>query len=412
MSSEPRPSSPLIASTGLPRRTLDTRARIMLPFCALLLLGLAVHRLVIADPEWPGHVEITGRTMGTTYSVKIATAELSPTSRTELAQAIEDKLDRVNSLMSTYLDDSELSRFNRHASQEPFAVSAEMIAVFQIAQAVSEISQGAFDITVRPLVSAWGFGATDRPPKPPSETELRELSRRVGFAKLSVLPDLQSLAKRDSLVECDLSAIAKGYGVDQIAQTVEALGYANYLVEIGGELRAHGQKSDGRTWRIGIERPDGVARMSHQVVVLANISIATSGDYRDYYEVDGQRISHTIDPRSQRPIQHALASVSVLHEQAAWADALATALNVMGPEEGFRFANEHDIAALFLVREPTGQFRALTTPAFERHGEATSGQQAAEQLRAEPDAGSGLFRSLLGSQSASAPRPISRRDHG
>jgi thiamine biosynthesis lipoprotein len=113
--------------------------------------------------------------------------------------------------------------------------------------------------------------------------------------------------------------------------------------------------------------------MSHQVVVLANISIATSGDYRDYYEVDGQRISHTIDPRSQRPIQHALASVSVLHEQAAWADALATALNVMGPVEGFRFANEHDIAALFLVREPTGHFRAFKTPAMERHSDATSG---------------------------------------
>ena len=138
------------------------------------------------------------------------------------------------------------------------------------------------------------------------------------------------------------------------------------LVEVGGELRASGRKLDGVPWRVGIERPDAEFRTSHQAITLTNTSLATSGDYRDYYEVDGQRISHTIDPRSKRPVAHALASVSVLHEQAVWADALATALNVLGPVEGLAFAEENQIPALFLVRKAPDQFRSVATSAFER----------------------------------------------
>ncbi|MCH7867424.1 MAG: FAD:protein FMN transferase [Myxococcales bacterium] len=358
-----RPTPP---STGLPRRTLDKRARIALPLCGALLLGLAIHRLIIADPAERPYFEFTGRTMGTTYSVKVATQDLSEAAKSVLARDVEAQLDRVNALMSSYLPDSELSRFNRHRATDPFEFSEETIEIFRIARRVSEMTGGAFDITVGPLVAAWGFGATDRPPEPPSEEARRELQQRVGYTKLIYDPARPTVAKSDPRIECDLSAIAKGYGVDLVARTIEKLGHSNYLVEIGGELRAHGHKLDGRIWRVGIERPDAAAPTSHEVVVLSDISLATSGDYRDYYEVEGQRISHTIDPRAGRPIAHHLASVSVLHAEAVWADALATALNVMGPEDGLAWAEAHKTPALFLVREDGGKFRTIASTAFAR----------------------------------------------
>jgi len=357
---------PSLEATGLPRRTLDTRAKIALPLCALVLLGLAVHRLILAEPAPRPYVEFTGRTMGTTYSVKLAEEDISESRRAQIAQEIEAQLENVNALMSSYRDDSELVRFNRHASLEPFSFSAETMEVFEIARDVSEMSGGAFDITVGPLGAAWGVGATDRAPEPPSPDELRDLETRVGFKKLAYNPSKRTISKLDPRVECDLSAIAKGYGVDRVADAIRELGYESYLVEVGGELRASGRKLDGVPWRVGIERPDAEFRTSHQAITLTNTSLATSGDYRDYYEVDGQRISHTIDPRSKRPVAHALASVSVLHKQAVWADALATALNVLGPVEGLAFAEENQIPALFLVREPPDQFRSVATSAFER----------------------------------------------
>jgi thiamine biosynthesis lipoprotein len=329
-----------------------------------VLLGLAIHRLIIADPIDRPYFEFTGRTMGTTFSVKVATQDLSETAKVDLGRNIESQLDRVDALMSTYRPDSELSRFNRHASTEPFEFSEETIEVLRIARQVSEMTDGAFDITVGPLVAAWGFGATDRPPEPPSDESRRELEQRVGYTKLVYDSQRPTVAKTNPEIKCDLSAIAKGYGVDLVARTISGLGHANYLVEVGGELRARGRKLDGRPWRVGIERPGAAARITHQLVVLFDMSLATSGDYRDYYEIGDQRISHTIDPRAGRPIAHRLASVSVLHPEAVWADALATALNVMGPKDGSAWAEAHDIPALFLVREDGGGFRSVATTAF------------------------------------------------
>lgn len=348
-----------------PPRILPSRARRILPLCAAVLFGLAVHRLWWVDVEPRPYVELRGHTMGTTWSAKLATAELGDAARSMLLREIEAELERVNALMSTWREDSELSRFNAHASTEPFPVSPETLEVFEIAQATSRESGGAFDVTVGPLVGAWGFGATDRLPEPPTEAERTALTARVGFEKLVVDAEASTLQKRHPQLECDLSAVAKGYGVDQLAALLEKKGHRDHLVEIGGELRAMGTRLDGRAWRVGIERPDALTRTSQQIIVLRDQALATSGDYRDFYVVDGQRISHTIDPRKGAPIDHRLASVSVLHEEAAWADALATALNVLGPEEGFRFAQERNLAALLLVREGDGQFRDLPTAAWE-----------------------------------------------
>jgi thiamine biosynthesis lipoprotein len=340
--------------------------------CAAILLGLAVHRLVIVDPEPRPYFEFSGRTMGTTYSVKVASEDLDGDTKATLAREIESQLELVNSAMSTYLADSELSRFNQHHSTKPFAFSKETMEVFRVASEVSAMTGGAFDITVSPLVAAWGFGATDRPPRPPNEETRRDLEQRVGYKKLAIDLARGTVAKRDPRVECDLSAIAKGYGVDRVARALEALGHANYLVEVGGELRGKGKKLNGLVWRVGIERPDAIERTSQEIVVLSDISLATSGDYRNYYEVEGRRISHTIDPRAGRPIEHHLASVSVLHTEAVWADALATSLNVMGPVDGLAWAEAKGIPALFVVRDVARQdgvdegFKIITTTAFAR----------------------------------------------
>jgi len=346
------------------RNSLPLRARVILPLCAGLLFGLAVHRLWFAEAETRPYVEFRGQTMGTSYSVKVATANLGETERTDLAHEIEEQLERVDALMSTYRPDSEISRFNDHASREPFSVSPDTMEVLMVALAMSRASGGAFDITVGPLVAAWGFGATDRPPAPPSEAERRKLAESVGYTQLAYDTVARKLTKSHPGLVCDLSAIAKGYGVDRVVRVLQARGHSNHLVEVGGELRAGGNKLDGEPWRVGIERPDTFERSSHEVVALRDIALATSGDYRDYYEVGGERISHTIDPRAGRPIRHHLASVSVLHPEAVWADALATTLNVLGPDEGFTWAVEQQLAALFLVRESKGVFRSLATPAF------------------------------------------------
>jgi thiamine biosynthesis lipoprotein len=343
---------------------LSPRALVALPLCAALLLGLAVHRLACSTPERPW-VEFIGPTMGTTYSVKLVAPDLTPEAHAELGRSIESELERVNELMSTYRPDSELSRFNRLDSTEPYPISPETFEVFEVAQAVSERSGGAFDVTVGPLVAAWGFGATDRPPRPPAPEELAALRQKVGYQRLRLHSDEGAISKSHPDTWCDLSAIAKGYAVDRVAEAISSRGHESFLIEVGGELAGRGTKRGGQPWRVGIERPDNVQRVTHEVVELRDRALATSGDYRNYYEVDGRRISHTIDPRQGRPIRHSLASVSVIHESAVWADALATALNVMGAEEGLGWAELHEVAALFLVRTRSGDFRELATKRFE-----------------------------------------------
>jgi thiamine biosynthesis lipoprotein len=349
---------------GAPRG-LNRRGSLALPLCAALLLALALHRLVCA-PTVPGLVEFAGPTMGTTWSVKIADLDLGAKERDAIAEAIADELERVDRLMSTWNPDSELSRFNRHASSAPFAVSPETFAVFEIAEQVSEQSEGAFDITVGPLVAAWGFGATDRPPQPPTPAELADIEGRVGWRLIHLDPSAQTISKAHPEAQCDLSAIAKGYAVDRVADALLALGQEDFLVEIGGELRARGAKLDGRRWRIGIERPGTGTRSTQIILEVSDRALATSGDYRSYYEEKGERISHTIDPLAGRPIRHGLASVSVIHGSATWADALATALNVMGPERGVAWAESEGLAAFFLVRDEPEGFREIATSAFVR----------------------------------------------
>ena len=308
-------------------------------------------------------VEFGGPTMGTWFTAKIAGARIGEIGVAAARDAVAGALDAVVANMSTYLPDSELSRFNRHAGGAPFALSADTLAVFALAQQVSAVSDGAFDITIAPLVDAWGFGPS-KARRVVAEAEVTSLAAHVGWRRIAVDAAAGMATKSDAGVRADLSGIAKGFAVDQAARALDALGVADYMVEAGGEVRTRGKNAEGRPWQIAIERPDATPQRPHFIVPLSGLSMATSGDYRIYFEEGGRRYSHEIDPGTGQPIRHGLASVSVVAPECGYADAMATALIVLGPEKGYALAAARNIAAHFIVRAPDGALRDRQTPAF------------------------------------------------
>ena len=313
----------------------------------------------------PKQIRLHGEALGTFYAITVADPPAN-VSESDVRKLADNTLDRINVLMSTYREDSELSRFNRHEDTSPFLLSPETYAVFSIAGEISEKSGGAFDITVGPLVNAWGFGP-DPLRDPPTEEQIRELLSHQGYEKLRFLENYY-VAKEDPKIYCDLSAVAKGYAVDAIAEAFEAAGLSRYMIEVGGELRVAGKNDKGQRWGLGIEKPLVGRRELETVVFLEKESLATSGDYRNSYELGGKRISHTIDPATGHPVQHALASVSVIHPSCAYADGYATALMVLGPEKGLALAEKEKLAVMMLVHdEKEGGFQRITTPAFDAY---------------------------------------------
>lgn len=283
--------------------------------------------------------------MGTSYSVTVPTATQG---QDAIGAAVRQALDRVDALMSTYRADSEVSRFNRHESVEPFPVSAETHAVLATAQELSATTGGAFDITVGPLVDVWGFGPREIS-EPPTEETVRRLLERTGWRKLVLDPQDRAVRKIVPQLRIDLSAVAKGYAVDLVADALERLGYRRYLVEVGGELRAAGSRADGTPWRVGVESPDSSDRGVQRILQITDTAVATSGNYRNFREADGQRYGHVLDPRTGRPTTNQVLSATVLHPSAMHADALATALLVLGESEGTDLAEREELAVLLLV---------------------------------------------------------------
>jgi thiamine biosynthesis lipoprotein len=302
-----------------------------------------------------------GLTMGTSFSLRWV--DTRPERVEELRPLVAALLVEINRQMSTYIEDSELSRFNQAPAGTRMEVSEALAEVVGEALRISTLSNGAFDVTVGPLVNLWGFGPDGRIIKAPSADTINATRARTGYDNLSL--EGRQLAKRgDQYV--DLSAIAKGYAVDRLAALLQQQGVESYLVEIGGELRAAGHKPDGQPWRIAIESPVAGERQVERVIAVSDVGIATSGDYRNYFEEDGQRFSHTIDPRTGYPIRHRLASVTVLRERCAEADALATTLMVLGDEAGYDFAVEQGIAAFFIIKQADG-FVEKATPEFDHY---------------------------------------------
>lgn len=310
----------------------------------------------------PGLHVFHGLSMGTTYTVKLY-APGAAESRIAIARdRVAAELERIVAKMSTYDATSELGRFNRHRATTPFAMSSDTLRVFDIACDVSEASGGAFDVTVAPSVDAWGFGP-DKHCYVPPEDVTRAARSSIGFRGVTIDRVSQTIAKRSADIRADLSGIAKGYGVDVASRALDALGFDRYLMEIAGEIRTKGANADGRAWQIAIERPDAVPQRAYRIVPIADRAISTSGDYRIYFEQDGRRYCHEIDPTTGAPIAHSLASVSVVAAESARADAWATALFVLGPDRGYALAATHGLAAHFIVRD-RGGFVERSTPAF------------------------------------------------
>ncbi len=338
----------------------------MNPAClsGLLFLVFTLQACDSSERDTGNLTSISGPTMGTRYQVKIADPAATD-HRDELRTSVEQILVDMNNSMSTYIGDSELSLINQNRTMQWLRTSEHLFTVLQEADRVSQLSQGAFDVTVGPLVDLWGFGAgSDSNARIPDENQIAEAIAGIGFRNIELDESNSRVRKRIALLEIDLSAIAKGYAVDVIAAALTGAGYQNFMVEIGGEVITRGQRSDHRGWRIGIEKPDIHTRAVQRVLELKDIAMATSGDYRNFIEVDGKRYSHTIDPVTGRPVTHHLASVSVLHRSAMTADALATALNVLGPEKGVTLANLGKIPALFIVYAEEG-FELIYTNGFE-----------------------------------------------
>ncbi len=338
-------------------------SRLLRPLTSIVLGLWLIVGVTGCGPHRP--LELAGPTMGTSYSIKIVDppGELH---MDRLADQVTRELDNLVALFSTYDPSSELATFNRVRRTDWETVSAALVNVLTEARQVSELTDGAFDVTVGPLVELWGFGPDESGDRIPSDAEIARLRTRVGYTGLELRASPPALRKQDPDIHVDLSAIAKGYAVDRLALLLESHGISNYLVEIGGELRGRGHNGAGEPWRIGIEQPVTGARNVHAIIAIDSTGVATSGDYRNYFETQGQRYSHTIDPRTGRPVTHALASVTVISPLTMRADALATALMVLGPEEGYALADREGLAALFIVRTADGLVDRQTT-AFARH---------------------------------------------
>lgn len=320
-----------------------------------MLLAITLTACFPSNNSAKKEILLQGHTMGTTYNIKVvATAEQVET--LQLQQKIDAVLKKVNQEMSTYIPDSEISRFNKSTSLEPVEVSDGFARVLAESIRLGELSGGKLDITVGPLVNLWGFGPEQRPETVPSDEVLANTRARVGLQNLHL--NGNQLLKDIPNLYVDLSTTAKGYGVDVVAELIEANGIVNYLVEIGGEMRLRGFKHTGELWAIAIEKPifdpSGDHRAVQQVIIPKDNAVATSGDYRNYFEADGQRFSHIIDPDTGKPINHNLVSVTVIVPSSMTADGLSTTLMVMGVEQGMAFAVKNDIAALFISKTEYG----------------------------------------------------------
>lgn len=320
--------------------------------------------------------------MGTEYHVSwvssFETASDLNIERLKVKSGVDALLIAINKSMSTYDPESELSLINSNFTPEWQAVSADLYRVLSMAMQVGESSGGAFDVTVGPLVNLWGFGPDKRLEQAPDAVVIEKALQRVGSDAISLRQinegfELKLKASR----YIDLSAIAKGYAVDLVGRYLESQKIQNYLVEVGGEIYAKGTKSDlngqkikrqndiAKPWRIAIEAPSDDERNAQIIIPLSNMGVATSGDYRNFFKQNGHRFSHTIDGRTGYPVEHGLASVSVLHESVAMADAWATALTVLGTEKGLKVAEQQGLAAFFIQRTATG-FEQYSSSQFEQ----------------------------------------------
>ncbi|WP_248763609.1 FAD:protein FMN transferase [Pseudomonas sp. 13-2922] len=302
-----------------------------------------------------------GPTMGSTYSIQYVRHAGGP-AVAEVKPAVEATLAEVDRQMSTYRGDSDIERFNELPAHSCQVMPSSILELVRVGEQLSLDSDGAYDLTVEPLMNLWGFGPQGREEKVPDAARLAEVRQRVGHRYLRI--DGDQLCK-DAAVEVDFNSIAAGYTVDRIVARLQALGLDSFLAEATGELKAVGKKPDGSPWRIALEVPRDDEQVAQRIIALDGYGVSTSGDYRNYFEQDGKRYSHTFDALTGAPITHNLASVTVIHPSTLMADGFSTLLLILGPERGWDYAEKHMIAAFFVMRADTG-FVTRTNQAFER----------------------------------------------
>ncbi|HMP75522.1 MAG TPA: FAD:protein FMN transferase [Kiritimatiellia bacterium] len=307
----------------------------------------------------------SGEIFGSTYSVQIVDKNLNERKLAVLHEDIEAFLDDMNGELSTWLPDSPLSRFNADTSLSPITVTPRIAELAALCDELSRASGGAFDATFGPLFDAWGFGRTGPKRVPDAET-VADARARCGYTLLTIISSNQ-LQKAHPGLHLVFNAVAPGYAAQQVAERLRARGFTNLYVDVGGETVVRGRNLRGQPWRIGIERPDYNIEPGDQietVLAVTDVAVATSGDYRNFVlGEDGVHYSHIFDPRTGRPAMNRVASVTVVANNGAWADALATTLFVMGPEEGLPWLQENtDAEALFLMRENGGGYREVASP--------------------------------------------------
>jgi len=309
------------------------------------------------------HNQLSGATMGTTYQIKISQWPAG-LERQKVERDIADILDRINQQMSTYRPGSELSQFNVCDTGRPYNVSEDTLNVVDTALAISRLTDGAFDPSICPLVDLWGFGSGESKHNIPAQNLIDKTLAEIGYQKLLTQPRPAALSKQQQGLRIDLSGIAKGFGVDKVAEYLEHINIEYYLVEIGGELRGRGYSRRGEEWRVGIEKPDGATNNIQRLVHLNGGGLATSGDYRIFFQLGESKYSHILDPRNGHPVGHGLASVTVVADSCMQADGLSTALMVLGAEQGLELCEREKIAAFFISRH-AGQFVEIASSAFE-----------------------------------------------
>lgn len=310
--------------------------------------------IFIAGCGMQKEVLLSGRTMGTTYHITLVAAHLN---QKDLKTKIDMRLDDINRSMSTYRKDSEISRFNNlQNTEEKFYVSGDFWQVMTVARKIYQLTGGAWDGTVKPLVNLWGFGSTKNKHTIPEKTAIQAHLAAIGFNQIEIATD-RCLIKHKAAISLDLASIAKGYAVDQVAELIRKEGVDNFLVEIGGEVFAAGLRKDGQSWKIGINQPqkDAPFNQVYKVVNLHDKAFATSGDYRIFFELDGRRFAHIIDPRTGYPAASGVVSASIVADSCTFADGLATALVVLGPAKGVELVNRlSDVECLIIAQKQDG----------------------------------------------------------
>lgn len=310
-------------------------------------------------------VVVTGKTMGTTYQVKVVGGDVDVSA---LKEAIDNRLVELNDVFSTYIPESEISRLNQRQDDEPVQVSEDMRALLRLSKRIYGISGGAFDVTVGPLVNLWGFGPDGPVNGVPTQERIDDVLAEIGFDRLTLAG---SNVTAPSGLVIDMSAIAKGFAVDEISDYLKSRGLTRFMVEIGGEVSGAGLNSAGRAWRIGVETPDRQIRKLHKVLPLLDLGMATSGDYRNFFVHEDIHYSHTLNPVTGWPVTHNMASVTVLHASTAFADAIATAFSVLGPEQTMAIAKAQNLAVFAILRTDTG-YRELTSDTLKMYLESVS----------------------------------------